>query len=152
MAVILTTAAYQSCTYESCTDEMIEGVALRCYNDYVSRYSYRVNTYGSYDSTYKFVLLDTIAVDSHIISNPSCDSCNVFTSFRQDADGCSIRTDGYEYGTNIKAHLFTTGSGIIDGDGEFHVDFYYRQASQPWAWSHFTIKGYSIVLKEHGKY
>lgn len=105
-----------------------EALNLAIDSSYTVKYVYNERVITS-------VLKDTLSMDIVYRYSQSGDSVNVTTSLRQTKDSIVITTDGYIYADKFWAHLFTKDSGIVNGEGVFHVDFYETGKTTPWAWS-----------------
>lgn len=75
------------------------------------------------------------------------DSIRITTTIRQIDDSLIVFTDGYRFSNDIKAHIFTPGTGIINYSGTLHIDFYETGQINPWAWTEITFDEYA---KESG--
>lgn len=84
-------------------------------------------------------LKDSLFVEfKYVINEPTADSVNVTSTLTQIRDSIIVKTDGYRFSKNYWVHLFTVDTGIVNYEGKFHVDFYEKGKTIPWAWSEYS--------------
>ena len=87
-------------------------------------------------STITASINDTLNLEFHWKTNSvNGDSVNVSSTLFQIGDSSIVKVDGYRYSDGLWAHLFTVGSGIINCEGTFHIDFYETGKTSPWGWT-----------------
>ena len=149
LAVIATVFLASCVTREWDPAEDISGLAetwARWYVDDALDYAVdRYDTLGYYSDWKTFItssLKDTLSIDIICCYNKDdSDSVNVTTTLRQVKDSIIVTTDGYRYSDKFWVHIYTVDPGIVNYEGNFHVDFYETGKNTPWAWSEIKYNG-----------